>query len=77
MTGISINIFIRNEKSTNAEAEIYYYNLGNELKQKQKIFKLKNLISVENLIKDKKFKKVKIDKYGDWFNHRDPNLEKN
>ena len=77
MTGVSINIFIKNEKLLKEKAEIFYYNLGDNLEKKQKLAKINNLLSVEKIIQKNEFQKIEIDKYGDWFNHRDPNFEKN
>jgi len=74
MTGISINIFIKN--SISKKSEIKYFNLGDNLSRKQKLQKIDQFSSVENIIKTSKFQNINIDKHGDWLKHRLPEFEK-
>lgn len=66
MTGVSIIILIRNDENKH---RIYYKDIGSYLSGNQKLKQLSEWISISNI----QFKQVKLDAFGDWINHRDPN----
>jgi predicted helicase len=67
MTGISIVFLIKNTKN-NDNAQIFYHDIGKNLKKKLKLKKLIYLDSIENLINQSKFKKINPDEDANWLN---------
>ncbi|MDE4085381.1 DEAD/DEAH box helicase family protein [Planococcus maritimus] len=65
-TPVAITILI---KDLTDKHEIYYYDIGDYLNQKEKLNKIQDLKSVNNLIE--KYEKINPDKNNDWVNKRD------
>lgn len=64
LTGVSINIFIKNESDTH---EIYYYDIGDSLSKGQKL----DFLIDKNSIQAIDWQKIVPDANNDWINHRD------
>lgn len=68
MSGIAITLFVKNPKSA-SYGNIYYSDIGNDLRQEDKLQKLKELIAVP--FDSSVWNRVTPDKHGDWINQRD------
>ncbi|MBC6415699.1 MAG: hypothetical protein GDA46_04830 [Bdellovibrionales bacterium] len=66
MLPIAISFLVKNPNKT--KCEIKYYDIGESLSKKEKLFKLKNF---KNILKLKQYKEIKPNKYNDWLNQRD------
>jgi predicted helicase len=66
MTGIAISLLIKNS-SHSGKANIYYKDIGDDLKQNEKLNILKNFKDISAV----DWTHVESDEYGDWINHRD------
>ena len=72
MTGIAITLFIKNAAVKNAKCKIYYHDIGDNLKQKDKIEKIKELVSAKNI----RWQKITPNAEHDWINQRHPEFLK-
>lgn len=64
---VAITILIKDKNYKKDKAEIYYYDIGDYLTTDDKLSKLQNFKSIENLY----FTPIKPNKYNDWINQRD------
>lgn len=69
-TGICISILVRDPKVQHC-GKIYYYDIGDDLTTKQKKQKLTTL----NILSDIPWQEITPNKYYDWLNQRDSNIE--
>jgi len=67
MSGICITFLVKNSKKTNSNY-INYFDIGDDLKTKEKLKKIINLNSIENIIKKNNFKKIEPDNDSNWIN---------
>lgn len=78
MSGIAILILVKNNKSNkNKQAQIKYFNLGDNLSREEKLKKIKKINNISFLNNNNLMDSIKIDAYNDWFDHRNPDFEKN
>ena len=75
MTGISIVLFVKNPNSKKPR-QVFYYDIGDNLKREEKLAKLKDFNSIASLIDKDLFVPITSDKFGDWFAKRESELEK-
>jgi predicted helicase len=73
-TPVAICFFIKNKKS-NESSNIYFYDIGDYLNKSEKLNKLKDLYSLNNLKSNSQFKNLIPDKYYDWINQRNSETE--
>lgn len=66
MTGICINIFVKNKSSR--EKEILYFNVGDNLSKKEKLSFLSNKRSIASLMTEGLFLKIAPNKNYEWIN---------
>lgn len=71
MTGIAVTLFVKGANKT-GKCEIYYHDIGDYLTQKQKLEKIKEFESVENV----NWKRIEPNERYDWINQRHPEFEK-
>lgn len=71
-TSVSITFLIKKNKKENKKAEIYYYDIGDYLSREEKLNKLSEFESIENI----KFQKITPNKYGDYINKRGEDFNK-
>ena len=74
MNGISITFLVKKEK--NDDCQIYYADIGDNLKIDQKKDFLIFNKSIENLIVNENFLRIKPDKNNDWLEQRNENFSK-
>ena len=72
MTGVAITILVKNTKEE--KGNIYFYEIEDYLKRKQKLNKIKELKSILTISNLESWKKITPDNFGDWINQRDPNF---
>ena len=72
MTGSAITFLVKSPSKTTCE--IKYYDIGDDLKQTQKLIFLRKLKEVRGI--GDAFEKVIADEHNDWINKRDTNFEK-
>lgn len=70
MTGVSINIFVKNPSSIKV-GEVFYYDIGDDLKS---VEKKSVLVDFGSTSKVQAWSYLEIDGYGDWLNHRSEEL---
>lgn len=75
MTGIAITLFVKNPDH-NENAKIYICDVGDDLKQLEKLEVIKNIKSIGGIEKSKKWKRIIPDEHNDWINQRDGTFEK-
>lgn len=75
MTGIAITLFIKNPNSKQY-GEIFYHDIGDELKQSEKLEKLNEYISVAGIKKVEGWERIVPDQHGDWLSQRDDSFGK-
>ncbi len=73
-TPVAICFFIKNNKS-NKSSNIYFYDIGDYLSRDEKLSKLIELNSLNNIEINSLFKKLIPDKYYDWINQRSSETE--
>lgn len=71
-TPVALTFLINKNKKENKKAEIYYYDIGDYLSREEKLNKLSEFESIENI----KFKKITPNKYGDYINKRGEDFNK-
>ena len=67
-TSITINFFVKSPMDKSIPKGIFYSQVGDYLTSKEKLQKLQELKSVNNI----KWQKIQPDKNNDWLNQRDP-----
>lgn len=70
MTGIAITIFVKNPKAKK-HGQIYYYNIGDNLKTEEKLTKISELINIGGISQINGWQEIIPDKHNDWINQRD------
>jgi len=75
MSGICITFLVKNQKKRNQNF-INYYDIGDNLKTKEKLKKIVKLNSIENIIKKDDFKKIEPDEEFNWINKGNKNYKK-
>ncbi|KAA0888486.1 type ISP restriction/modification enzyme [Pusillimonas sp. ANT_WB101] len=75
MTGISITIFV---KSPNAKehGQIFYHDIGDDLKQTEKLEKIKSYTGINGITKKNGWQAIVPDVHGDWLGQRDGSFAK-
>lgn len=71
-TPVALTFLINKNKKENKKAEIYYYDIGDYLSREEKLNKLSEFESIENI----KFQKIIPNKYGDYINKRGEDFNK-
>jgi len=66
MTGIAISLLVKNKSL--GSANIYYKDIGNDLKRYEKLKKLKDFVSIAKI---DDWELIVSDQFGDWINKRD------
>lgn len=74
MSGICITFLVKG-MSAERGGNVYYYDIGDNMKAKQKLSKLSSMQSVKNLTANGDWKLIQVDQYGDWINKRDKSFE--
>jgi predicted helicase len=70
MTGIAITLFVKNPLSKRA-SEIYYHDIGNDLKADAKLGKIVEFHSVAGISTAQAWTPITPDAHGDWLSQRD------
>ena len=65
-TPIAITILVKNPKSKNEKATIYYYDIGDYLNREEKLSIISKFQSISNM----EFKTIQSNEHGDWINQR-------
>ena len=73
MTGILIMVLVKNPLSEK-QGKIYYHNIGNNLKEQEKLEKIAAFGDIDGIAQTNGWKQLVPDAYGDWLNQRDPNF---
>ena len=68
MTGIAITLFCKNPKAKNGPCKIYYSNIGDDLKEKQKLQIIKELGTIARI----DWREIQPNAQYDWINQRNP-----
>lgn len=68
MTGVSITVLVKNPKSNNNKAQIYYHDIGDYLNRKEKIKIITDFVSIEN--KSIKWSEIDPNENNDWLEQR-------
>ena len=68
---VAITFLVKNPNKKNKHAKIKYHDIGDYLKTKEKLDRIKNFGSIKGLEKQKGWEIITPDKYGDWLNKRD------
>ncbi|MGF7157161.1 DEAD/DEAH box helicase [Bartonella heixiaziensis] len=75
MTGIAVTVFIKNPNVTE-QCEIYYYDIGDNLTTKEKLYQLQRLSSVGGIKRERGWQLIAPDEHGDWLDQRNSDFEK-
>ena len=73
MTGIAISLLVKNSRSNNM-GKIHYYDIGDDLNTAQKLEKISNLKSINELQRLNLWNLIEPDKHNDWLRQRDESL---
>lgn len=73
MTGISINILVKNPETSSGG--IFYFDIGDNQKTEQKLSKISKLEGINTIKAKGLFEKIAPDSYGDWINQRDKSFD--
>lgn len=73
MTGILIMVLVKNPLAEK-QGKIYYHNIGNNLKEQEKLEKIAAFGDIDGIAQANGWKQLVPDTYGDWLNQRDPNF---
>ncbi len=69
MTGIAITLFCKNPaKANNGPCKIYYHDIGDDLKEKEKLQRIKKLRSMDRM----EWQTIQPNAQYDWINQRNP-----
>ena len=74
MTGISIALFVKNPNTKN-HGNIYYYDIGDDLKIREKLNSLKTYQSINGISKSDNWQLIVPNDYNDWINQRDETFD--
>ncbi|XDD52549.1 DEAD/DEAH box helicase (plasmid) [Leptospira sp. WS92.C1] len=72
---IAITLFVKNPDSK-SRGQILFHDVGDYLSREDKLQKLIEFKSIEEISKQKVWKKIQPDKHNDWINQRDDSFEK-
>ena len=75
MTGNTITLFVKNPDSSN-HGEIFYYDIGEDLKREKKLSLINDLISIEGIKTINGWKHIVPDEYNDWIDQRDSTFDR-
>ncbi len=75
MTGIAISILVKNP-SKGSYGDIYYHDIGDDLKTERKLEILNELTSISTLSNNNVWDAVQPDKHNDWVGQRDESFTK-
>ena len=75
MMGISIAFFVKNPSSKQS-GNVWYYDIGDDLKLDTKLATLQNAQSIKNMLNAGQFERIYADDSYDWINKRDPNFDR-
>ncbi|WP_336288686.1 DEAD/DEAH box helicase [Bartonella sp. CB60] len=75
MAGIAVTLFIKNPDVTE-HCKIYYYNIGDNLTTKEKLFELQRLGSIGGIKREHGWRMITPDEHGDWLDQRNSDFEK-
>lgn len=73
-TPIAISILVKNPENQ-AKGQIYFYDIGDYLSQKEKLEIIEELGSIHGISEQKGWQNIAPDSFGDWLNQRDPNFD--
>jgi predicted helicase len=73
MTGIVITILVKNPHATE-QGKVYYADIGDDLKQKEKLEKLNTIKSISDITAKNSWQIITPDVHNDWINQRDNSL---
>ena len=73
-TPIAISILVKNPENQ-AKGQIYFYDIGDYLSQKDKLEIIEELGSIQGISEQKGWQSIVPDSFGDWINQRDPNFD--
>lgn len=71
--GVCVNLLVKNPKKAQAKAKIYYYDIGDNIKRKDKLEQTGQAISINGI---ESWRQITPNKHGDWAKQRDPAFEK-
>ncbi|BAW80540.1 DNA damage-inducible protein [Candidatus Nitrosoglobus terrae] len=71
---IAISILVKNPDSS-AQGQIYFYDIGDYLSQKEKLEIIAELGSIQAITAQHGWQPITPDRFGDWLNQRDPNFD--
>ena len=74
MTGVTITLLVKNQNSQK-NGGIYFHDIGNYLKQKQKLDIIRNFKSINGITEQNSWTQIIPDQFNDWLNQRDPNFD--
>lgn len=74
MSGIALTVMVKNP-SSKTHGNIFYRDIGDDLKQDEKLGVLNDFKSINGISKENGWTQVKPDKHNDWLNHRDSSFE--
>ena len=75
MTGIAITLFVKNPGTAN-RGQIFYHDIGDNLRTKQKLDILKSFVSIDGIAQANAWQPVTPDKHGDWLKQRVDGFDK-
>ncbi|WP_273723093.1 type ISP restriction/modification enzyme [Bartonella sp. AU18XJBT] len=75
MAGIAVTLFVKNPNVTE-HCKIHYYDIGNNLTTKEKLFQLQRLSSVGGIKCEHGWQMITPDEHGDWLDQRNSDFEK-
>jgi predicted helicase len=76
MSGIAISILVKNEKASNKECKINYFDIGDDLTTEEKKNILMSLSDIGVIEKNNLWQEVIPNEFSDWINQRDVNFNK-
>ena len=72
---IAITIAVKNP-AEKKPGEIYYHDIGDYLSREEKLVRIKEFASISDIKKENNWNLIAPDKYNDWIEQRDENLDK-
>jgi predicted helicase len=71
MTGIAITLFIKNPSTEKDSGQIYYHDIGDNLRKDEKLARIKAFKSISGIKKVNSWQPITPDKHYDWVGQRD------
>ena len=75
MSGVAIILLVKNPNKESF-GNIQYFDIGDDLKQFEKLDKLSSYESINGITSDDEWLHIEADKHNDWINKRDQSFEK-